>query len=119
MHIIGWIALTVFALLGLYFAVIALWEHVVTQYILLQERIRVGLKVWKEDIAAKGELKRARLAGKREIADAVQRTKAGLPPASAEKPQPKKAEKPAKEETVSEIVFNEADEEAAEAEANQ
>lgn len=66
MVVFGWIALVVFAIIGLGIIVYAVTEFCIVQARLFHARIGKELEIMKEDINKTGELKKTRLAEKRE-----------------------------------------------------
>jgi len=71
MNIFGWIALVVLALVGLVIIVYAVGEFMVVQVRLFNMKISKEIEVMREDINERGELRRARLARKREAQDKI------------------------------------------------
>jgi len=71
MAVFGWIMLIIFALLGLAIIGFLLYEFAVTQIRLMNARIGAELAIMREDIKIKSELKKARLAKKREAHDTI------------------------------------------------
>ena len=69
MEVFGWIALVVFAIIGLAIVVFALCEFFLVQLRIFSMKLGKELEVLREDIKASGELKKARLAKKRAAKD--------------------------------------------------
>ena len=69
MGIFGWIALIVFALIGFAIVAYAVVEFMWVQICIFSMKIAKELEVLREDVKEKAELRRARLAKKREAQD--------------------------------------------------
>lgn len=75
MEIFGWIMFSILAALGLTLIGFLIFEFAVTQIRLMGTRVATELEVMREDIKAKGELKKARLKKKREGYDKYENIK--------------------------------------------
>ena len=71
MDIIGYIAVGLFALVGLVLATAAVGEYIAVQYAIFASKVSKEVEVRKEHIAENAELKKARLAKKREVNGAI------------------------------------------------
>jgi len=69
MAIFGWIVLSIFALIGFGVAGFLAFEFLMTQLRTFKAKVDKNTEVNKEDIKARGELKKARLAKKRAAQD--------------------------------------------------
>ena len=75
MVVFGWIIMIVFALLGMTLIGFLVYEFGITHFRLIKIRVSTELEIMREDINAKKEIKRAKLAEKRENPDKPAKSK--------------------------------------------